>query len=194
MRTSEFLQALLGRLDPDCVVVSSLGRTSDELFQLAPERTLFTDTMGDVSALATGMAIAMKPRPVLAVDTDGSFLMNLSVLTALGSRLPTLDNHTLAIVDNGIYESAGGMPSRHCPLDWQHLFAAVGLAAVTVRSSCDIPDPIPRPGTVVVAQVVNDAAPLDSAKTYDGIESSYAIERLIAAQRGRPPRRPALKS
>ncbi|MFD7666070.1 thiamine pyrophosphate-dependent enzyme [Streptomyces sp. NPDC059788] len=194
MKTSEFLREFLLRLAPDCVLVSALGRTGEELFRLAPERTLFTDTMGDVSALATGMAIAMKPRPVAAVETDGSFLMNLSVLTALGSRLPALDNHTLAIIDNEIYESAGGMPSRTCPLDWGQLFAAVGLTAVTVRSPSDIPDPLPRTGTVLVARVVNDTRPPDAAKTLDGVESSYIIERLIAAQRGRAPRRPALKS
>ncbi|GLF92913.1 thiamine pyrophosphate-dependent enzyme [Streptomyces yaizuensis] len=194
MRTDEFLAAFLGRLPADCVLVSSLGRTSEELFRLAPRRTLFTDTMGDVSAISTGMAVAMKPLPVAAVDTDGSFLMNLSVLPTLGSRLPALDNHTLVIVDNGIYESAGGMPSRTGPLDWRLLFAAVGLTAVIVRTPADLPGALPRPGVVLVAEVVNDGPAPDAAKSCDGVESSYAVERLIATLRGRAPRRPALKA
>ncbi|WP_052850387.1 hypothetical protein [Streptomyces avicenniae] len=194
MKTSEFLEAFLAHLPPDCVLVSGLGRTSEELARLAPERTLFTDTMGDVSALSTGMAAAMRPLPVAALDTDGSFLMNLSVLMALGGRSAALDNHVLAIVDNGLYESAGGMPSRTAPLDWQQLFAAVGLRAVPVREPADIPDTIPLPGVVLIAHVVNDDPAPDATKTYDGVESSYLIERLIAAQQGRPQRRPALKA
>ncbi|MDQ1741669.1 MAG: hypothetical protein QOE23_8, partial [Pseudonocardiales bacterium] len=117
MNTADFLRALLSTLPADCVFVSSLGRTGEELNRLAPDRTLFTDTMGDVAALSTGVAIGAHPMPVAGIDTDGSFLMNLSVLTMLGAQLPRLDNHVLAILDNERYESAGGLPSRQAPLD-----------------------------------------------------------------------------
>lgn len=194
MRTSEFLQTLLDRLPPDCVLVSALGRTGEELARLAPDRTLFTDTMGDVASLSTGLAIAAKPVTVAGIDTDGSFLMNLSVLLALGSQLPILDNYLLAIVDNGLYESAGGMASRLVPLNWPRLFAAVGLTAIIVGEPAEIPDDLPLPGVVIVADVANDEPPPDAIKTIDGVESSYRIERLLAHRRGVGARRPAVKA
>lgn len=194
MNTADFLHALLAALPADCIVVSSLGRTSEELNRLAPDRTLFTDTMGDVASLSTGMAISAHPLPVAGIDTDGSFLMNLSVLTMLGSQLPRLDNHLLAVVDNESYESAGGLPSRQAPLNWQRLFAAVGLSTVLVQSPADLPARLPVPGTVLVARVVNEQPAPDADKTLDGIESSYLIERRIAQWRGQPHRRPAVKA
>ncbi len=194
MRTSEFLEALLGKLPQECVFVSALGRTSEELYRLAAQRTLFTDTMGDVASLSIGLAIAARPVTVVGVDTDGSFLMNLSVLTALGSQLPALDNYLLTIVDNGQYESAGGMPSRTAILDWDRLFASVGLTALTVREPGDMPDVLPTGGTVIVAEVVNEHAAPEAMKTIDGVESSYAIEKLVARLKGVPARRPAVKS
>ncbi|MEO3772790.1 hypothetical protein [Micromonospora sp. B9E7] len=194
MRTSEFIAALLDRLPPDSLLVSALGRTSEELYQLAAHRTLVTDTMGDVAALSTGLAIGARPLPVAGVDTDGSFLMNLSVLTALGARLPGLDNHTLVIVDNGRYESAGGMPSRLVQLDWRQLFGAVGLTVASVHVPSDLPERLPTPGVVVVGHVTNDDPAPSATKPVDGVESAYLIEKYIAHQRGVAYRRPAVKT
>ena len=193
MRTAQFLEGLLGQLPPDCVLVSSLGRTSEELYRLARERTLFTDTMGDVASLATGIAMGARPMPVAGIDTDGSFLMNLSVLLTLGGQLPALDNLALVIIDNGKYESAGGMDSRTVDLNWRQLLAAVGLTGIVVKKVEEIPQGLPRAGVVIIAEVLNNDDPADSVKTVDGVESSYAIERYISEWRGTPPRRPAVK-
>ncbi|KXK62062.1 hypothetical protein AWW66_10475 [Micromonospora rosaria] len=194
MRTADFLAALLDRLPPPTLLVSALGRTSEELYRLAPDRTLVTDTMGDVAALSVGVALGARPLPVAGVDTDGSFLMNLSVLTALGARLPTLDNHTLVIVDNGRYESAGGMPSRLVGLDWHHLFRAVGLTALAVHTPADLPRRLPQPGLVVLGHVTNDDPAPDATKPVDGVESAYLVEKYLARQRGAAYRRPAVKT
>ncbi|MFI7134856.1 thiamine pyrophosphate-dependent enzyme [Nonomuraea sp. NPDC050153] len=194
MRTSEFLAALRDRLPADCIFVSALGRTSEELFHLAAERTLFTDTMGDVAALSAGMALGAPSVPIAGIDTDGSFLMNLSVLPTLGRVLPGLENHVLIIVDNGIYESAGGLPSGSENLDWESLFEAVGINAVVVREVAGMPKDVLGRAQVLIAKVVNDEPALDSVKTIDGIESSYRIERLIAKLAGRAERKPAIKS
>lgn len=192
MRTVDFLTTLLERLPADSVVVSSLGRTGEALHRLAAERTLCTDTMGDVAALSLGMALSAAPLVVAGVDTDGSFLMNLSVLTVLGGTRPP--NHQLVVVDNGIYESAGGMPSRSSPLDWRQLFGSVGLDVTMIQTTDAVPERLPLPGTVLVAEVNDDEPAPGSAKTVDGVESSYIIERYIAGRRGVPVRRPAVKA
>jgi thiamine pyrophosphate-dependent acetolactate synthase large subunit-like protein len=193
MRSESFLRTLLDRLPPETVVVSPLGRTSEVLYRLRPDATLFTDTMGDVTALAIGLAIGARAVPILGVDTDGSFLMNLSVLMTCGTQLPDLTNLTLAVMDNELYESGGGRPSRVAPLDWSLLFAAVGLRAHVIRTVAEIPEGPPAAGTVLVARVSNDEAVAAADKPVDGVESSYLVEKLLAERQHRPRRRPARK-
>lgn len=194
MNSAEFLKSLLSALPDDCLLVSALGRTSEELYQLAPERTLFLDAMGDVAAVATGLALAAEPMPVAAVDTDGSFLMNLSVLTMLGHRLPRTGNLQLIVLDNGNYESAGGLASRQVTLSWPALFGSVGLNARLIKAPAEVPAVLPEAGSVLVGLVRNgDPAP-GATKPCDGVETSYRIERRIADWHGRPPRIPAVKS
>ncbi|UBI40291.1 MULTISPECIES: thiamine pyrophosphate-dependent enzyme [Streptomyces] len=163
------------------------------MYALRPADTLFTDTMGDVTAISLGMAMAAAPLSVVGIDTDGSFLMNLSVLMALGDQLPRLPNYTLAIVDNRLYESGGGLPSRKAALDWGSLFGAVGLKSILIETPHRIPDVLPLPGTVLIAAVHNPAPAPDALKTIDGVESSYQVERVLAERTGGTPRRPALK-
>ncbi|MFE7588978.1 thiamine pyrophosphate-dependent enzyme [Kitasatospora sp. NPDC057512] len=173
--------------------VAPLGRTSEVMYALRPADTLFTDTMGDVTAISLGMAMAAAPLSVVGIDTDGGFLMNLSVLTALGDQLPRLGNYTLAVIDNHLYESGGGLPSRGAALDWSALFGAVGLKSVLVEAPHQVPEVLPLSGTVLIASVHNPAPVPDALKTVDGVESSYQVERVLAERTGRTPRRPALK-
>ncbi|KUL25799.1 thiamine pyrophosphate-dependent enzyme [Actinoplanes awajinensis] len=192
MNTREALSAVVENAGRDAIFVSSLGRTSEEMYALRPDDTLFMDSMGDVTAVALGIGLNGSTFPVVAVDTDGSFLMNLSVLPALGALVPALPHYGLVILDNGIYESGGGRSSRSCALDWESLFAGVGLDIVVADEPGDL-DGWPK-RRVVVCRIENDE-PMDGVtKTVDGVESSYLIERAIARRRGVPARRPALKA
>jgi thiamine pyrophosphate-dependent acetolactate synthase large subunit-like protein len=84
MNSQEFLDALISRLSDDTIYGSSLGRTAVLMNQYRPAQTLFLDSMGDATATMLGLAIALKEKcSVVAVDTDGCFLMNLSVLPML---------------------------------------------------------------------------------------------------------------
>lgn len=120
--------------------------------------------------------------------------MNLSVLPVLAAQLPGHPNLLVTIVDNERYESAGGLPSRSVPIDWTMLFGSVGLTATVVRHADGFPSWPASAGWVIVASVINAAAPAAASKPLDGTESSYRVERLLADLRGRPRRRPARKS
>ncbi|MFH9969519.1 thiamine pyrophosphate-dependent enzyme [Streptomyces mirabilis] len=194
MRTVDFLDALFDTLPADAVVVAGLGRTGEEVYRRRPAQSLLTDTMGDVAALSLGIALAAPELTVVGLDTDGSFLMNLSVLPVLGSVMPALANYALAVLDNGIYESGGGLPSRTCVLDWLSLFAGVGIQARLVASSDLSLEGVVGAGTVLIATVTNDDPPTPVTKHLDGVESSYLMERAVSAARGRPLRKPARKS
>ena len=190
--TSAALERLVEAVPPDGVFVASLGRVAVEMDRLRSDQTLFLDSLGDVVPVAVGIALARPALPVTAIDTDGSFLMNLSVLPAMGEVLPRLPALTVWIVDNGRYESAGNLPSRGAPLAWEPLFAAVGLECRVVSRPDDVR---PVPGAVVVLDTSGDVSTAPAAtRSRDGIETSYTIERLIADLSGAPRRLPATKS
>lgn len=62
-------------------------------------------SMGQTPALGLGLALAQPERGVLAVNGDGSMLMNLGSLVTLANYPAPV---YLLIVDNGLYEVTGG--------------------------------------------------------------------------------------
>jgi len=67
---------------------------------------LKTRTLGLVSSIAAGLAIALPHRKVIAIDGDGAFLMNLCGLPTIAQQNPGNLIHLL--FDNEIYEASGG--------------------------------------------------------------------------------------
>jgi thiamine pyrophosphate-dependent acetolactate synthase large subunit-like protein len=63
-------------------------------------------TLGLVSSIAAGLAIALPHRKVIAIDGDGAFLMNLCGLPTIALQNPGNLIHLL--FDNEIYEASGG--------------------------------------------------------------------------------------
>ena len=64
--------------------------------------------MGQASSLGLGLAIALAPRGVIAINGDGSTLMNLGSLVTIPAHPANL---TLVVMDNGLYEVTGGQPT-----------------------------------------------------------------------------------
>ena len=137
MNTAETLKTLQAMIPPTTSVVCSLGRTSEAAHALFPDRTLFLDSMGDVTPVACGVALGMPKSPVVALDTDGSHLLGVTALATLGGLTAQLNNLCVLVLDNGLYESGGGLPSRTCTLDWTALGQAFGLPIVEVASPDD---------------------------------------------------------
>ena len=104
----EWLGRLARRLPDDCLVMSTyIGAVSFEWAHHTEEhhRTAHLGQMGDVIGLAVGLALALPHRRIVALDGDGSVLMELGQLVAMGEHRP--DNLTVFVVDNGVYESIG---------------------------------------------------------------------------------------
>lgn len=70
------------------------------------EGNLKTRTLGLVSSIAAGLAIALPHRKVIAIDGDGAFLMNLCGLPTIALQNPGNLIHLL--FDNEVYEASGG--------------------------------------------------------------------------------------
>lgn len=131
----EWLGKLARRLPDDCLVMSTyIGAVSFEWAHHTEEhhRTAHLGQMGDVIGMAVGLALALPHRRIVALDGDGSVLMELGQLVAMGEHRP--DNLTVFVVDNGVYESIGWSGRGRRPTATA---GRVDLAAVA--AGCGVP-------------------------------------------------------
>ena len=90
----------------DALVVSSAGAMTLEWNALHPsEGNLRVRTLGLCSSIALGMALGLPHRKIIALDGDGSLLMNLCSLPTIARMGPK--NLTHIVFDNEVYEASG---------------------------------------------------------------------------------------
>lgn len=105
MQRYDYLAAIAAEAR-DALVVST-GWASREWWALRPsDGNLKTRTLGLVSSIAAGIAMALPQRKVVALDGDGAFLMNLCGLPTIARQNP--GNFIHLLFDNEIYEASGG--------------------------------------------------------------------------------------
>jgi len=93
--------------DSEDALAVCTGWAAREWWALRPsDGNLKTRTLGLVSSIAAGLAIALPHRKVVAIDGDGAFLMNLCGLPTIALQNPGNLIHLL--FDNEIYEASGG--------------------------------------------------------------------------------------
>ena len=85
--------------------------------------------MGKLSSVALGVAMARPDRKVIALDGDGSLLMNLGSLVTIGGVAP--QNLVEIVCQNSVYEVTGGQP---IPNAERVDFAAMALGAGFARA------------------------------------------------------------
>ena len=94
----------------DALVVSSAGAMTLEWNALRPsDGNLRVRTLGLCSSIALGMALGLPQRKIIALDGDGSLLMNLNSLATIARMQPK--NLTHIVFDNEVYEASGGKPT-----------------------------------------------------------------------------------
>ena len=90
----------------DALVVSSAGAMTLEWNALNPsEGNLRVRTLGLCSSIALGMALGLPHRKIIALDGDGSLLMNLCSLPTIARMGPK--NLIHIVFDNEVYEASG---------------------------------------------------------------------------------------
>ncbi len=101
---------LLNRELRDELIVCNSGGTQYELFNINDRKANFyAPGVGVVCQVALGMSLAVPERKVIALDGDGSLLLNLGILPVLGHERPS--NLLIIIFDNGFYEAGGNKRS-----------------------------------------------------------------------------------
>lgn len=90
----------------NALVVTSAGAVTLEWNALRPSDGNFrVRTLGLCSSIALGMALGLPRRKVIALDGDGSLLMNLCSLPTLARMRPK--NLVHIVFDNEVYEASG---------------------------------------------------------------------------------------
>ena len=110
MRRFDAIELVL-RLAGDRPIVGNLGPTSDELWHAGHrDRNFYTyGNMGLVSSLGLGMALATDEQ-IIAMDGDGSLLMNLGALASIGRERPK--NLIVLVYDNEAWGQTGHQMSH----------------------------------------------------------------------------------
>ena len=105
MIRSDVLKTLIPLISDD-LVVTNIGLPSQEMHLLDDQPTNFymLGTMGLASSIGLGLAMAQSKK-VIAIDGDGSVLMNLGTLSTIANN--QVPNFILLIIDNGSYGSTG---------------------------------------------------------------------------------------
>ncbi len=129
----EWMSRLAESLPEDSLVMSTMiGAVGFEWGAITDEdsRTCMLGHMGCVIGLATGLSLALPHRKVVCLDADGSVMLELAQLVALGQETP--DNLVVFVADNGVYESIGtsaGMTARPTATAGKVDLAAIALGA-----------------------------------------------------------------
>jgi thiamine pyrophosphate-dependent acetolactate synthase large subunit-like protein len=90
----------------DALVITTVGGAAAEWNSIRPgDGNLRCRTLGLVSSIAMGLALALPNRRIVGFDGDGALMMNACGLPTLAWQSP--GNLTLLVFDNGIYEASG---------------------------------------------------------------------------------------
>ncbi|MBV8184947.1 MAG: hypothetical protein JOY76_09685, partial [Hyphomicrobiales bacterium] len=101
---SQRLVALLTRGE---AVIGGIGNTNFDLWAAGrrPENFYMLGSMGLACPIALGVALAQPARRVVALEGDGSLLMQLGSLTTIAMLAPK--NLIIVVMDNGCYQITG---------------------------------------------------------------------------------------
>lgn len=110
-------------------VVVTCAATSRELAAVADRANhlYLLDSMGLAGSVATGIALAVADADVdkvVAIEGDGSLLMNPNVLATGGFLSP--HKMIMVLLDNGVYGSTANLPTYSSRVDLGRLAGAAG--------------------------------------------------------------------
>ncbi|HWY23794.1 MAG TPA: phosphonopyruvate decarboxylase [Nevskia sp.] len=122
------------------VVLATTGFTGRELYALddRPNQLYMVGSMGCVSGMALGLALARPDLRVVAVDGDGAALMRMGLFATLGTYGPANLVHLL--LDNGVHDSTGGQATVSAGLSFAAIAAACGYPLALESDSVEVID------------------------------------------------------
>src|SRR5436305_11355788 len=115
MNRFELTKRLVALLPGEQAVIDGIGNTNFDLWAAGQRLQNFymLGSMGLACPIALGVALAQPHRHVVALEGDGSLLMQIGCLATIAMLKPR--NLTIVVMDNGIYQITGSQPTatRH---------------------------------------------------------------------------------
>ena len=127
MKRHEALKVISENIGGDALVLSTTGMISRELFLISdrPQNFYLLGSMGLTTPVALGMALAKPQKRVIAIEGDGSILLNLGVIPTVSTL--GYNNFLLIVLDNEVYASTGGQPTISSRINLEKISQAVGF-------------------------------------------------------------------
>ena len=107
MNRFDLTKRLVSQLSHEEAVVAGIDNANFDLWASGqrPQNFYMLGSMGLAIPIALGVAIAQPHRHVVALEGDGSLLMQLGCLATVAMRVAK--NLTIVVWDNGIYQITG---------------------------------------------------------------------------------------
>jgi thiamine pyrophosphate-dependent acetolactate synthase large subunit-like protein len=107
MNRLDLTKRLVARLKNEEAVIGGIGNSNFDLFGAGkrPQNFYMLGSMGLACPIALGVALAQPKRRVIALEGDGSLLMQLGALATIAMLAPR--NLAIVVWDNGIYQITG---------------------------------------------------------------------------------------
>jgi thiamine pyrophosphate-dependent acetolactate synthase large subunit-like protein len=107
----DITKRLVALLQNEEAVVGGIGNTNFDLWAAGrrPQNFYMLGSMGLAIPIALGVALAQPKRKVIALEGDGSLLMQLGVLATIATL--ELKNLIIVVMDNATYQITGSQPT-----------------------------------------------------------------------------------
>lgn len=139
MSREEAIQIIADCQNEGDITVSTTGKASRELFEYRDKKGLghcrdflTVGSMGHAPMIAMSIAEHTN-RKVWCIDGDGAMLMHTGASALIGNRKPSNLYHIL--LNNGVHETVGGMPTISYSLNWGDAVSAFGYKHVYKATS-----------------------------------------------------------
>jgi thiamine pyrophosphate-dependent acetolactate synthase large subunit-like protein len=111
MNRFDITKRMVALLRNEEAVVGGIGYTNFDLWASGqrPQNFYMLGSMGLAVPIGMGVALAQPQRKVIALEGDGSILMQLGSLATVAARRQR--NLAIVIMDNGAYQITGGQPT-----------------------------------------------------------------------------------
>lgn len=130
MKRAEAIKVILENLDENDFLISTTGMISREVFAIKdrPGNFYMLGSMGLVSPLALGVALNKKNKRIIALEGDGSALLNLGSVPMISFE--ETGNLVQIVLDNEVYQSTGSQPTISSKIDLSKIAKASGFKNV----------------------------------------------------------------
>jgi thiamine pyrophosphate-dependent acetolactate synthase large subunit-like protein len=111
MTRFEITKRMVAKLPGEEAVIGGIGNTNFDLWSTGqrPQNFYMLGSMGLACPIALGVALAQPQRKVVALEGDGSLLMQLGALATIAAQKPK--NLIIVVMDNQSYQITGVQPT-----------------------------------------------------------------------------------